>query len=204
MSHSVLADLCSLSYDDHIPGFEFVDVGGLQLHYRMQEGDGVFIFRGTDQKSDWLINGDVEKVSFQRKGKIHRGFLKAGASLFRAANRLRSLYQSLRTITLAGHSLGGALAGVIAASLIGKTDAEIEVVTVGAPKIADRGLADYLSEELNSTHYQAWGDKVPLLPILGGYKHYGETVLLGGYLPGILHAHSKERYAELIKEYELK
>ena len=82
-------------------------------------------------------------------------------------------------VTLAGHSLGGALASMTAAELRA-VDPErykspyVRVFSYGAPRAVAPGLADTLQSEFSGARYVDHGDIIPSLP-LSGYKHFGRA-----------------------------
>ncbi|MFL5327508.1 MAG: lipase family protein [Gemmataceae bacterium] len=145
------------------------------------QGDGVMVvvFRGTDDRADWAANLDfiTERA---KHGGVHRGFRKAFDSL--KSDLFRRIHDAKpKRLWITGHSLGGALSAVCAMDLLEEDDIAIHgVMTFGQPMICHRGLALYLDEKLEGrfVHFVNKGDRVPQLPPLPRYRHFGRLVLL--------------------------
>ena len=115
---------------------------------------------------DWVTN-----LKFLvRKDDTHRGF-KANAMSTLA--KMVIGYESLekeRVIVVAGHSLGGATATVLADLLL-KSTSELHIVTIGSPRPGGRGLRKRL-KDVDHLRFVHGSDIVPKSPpFLTGYVH---------------------------------
>ena len=115
---------------------------------------------------DWVTN-----LKFiVRKDDTHRGF-KANAMSTLA--KMVVSYESLekdRVIVVAGHSLGGATATVLADLLL-KSTSELHIVTIGSPRPGGRGLRKRL-KDVDHLRFVHGSDIVPKSPpFLTGYVH---------------------------------
>lgn len=129
----------------------------------------ILAIEGTNETSDWATN---LRFLFRRED-THRGF-KENAT--RTITNLVLSYESLeqeRTLVLAGHSLGGATATVVADLMLANTP-NLHLITLGSPRPGGRGLRKRLKnvEHLRFVH----GDDIipgsaPFLPFLTGYVH---------------------------------
>lgn len=149
---------------------------GTMMAFVARRGEvAIVVFRGTDSddKEDWKINFDVDRVKVE-DGHIHHGFNAAYESL---KEKIRGELTSRRPTHLwvTGHSLGGALAVIAAHDL----DADFRVhgvVTFGQPMVGQRDLARHWSPTFKG-RYQRFvfeGDLVCRLPPRG--KHFGSLV----------------------------
>jgi pimeloyl-ACP methyl ester carboxylesterase len=103
------------------------------------------------------------------------------------------------SLTLVGHSLGGAVAGLAGLELLSRGYSPT-VTTFGEPRVGNQGMADYIDERFNLSRRMAFGvhrkhqsfrrvthmsDPVPLLPLEEwGYEpHGGEIFIFKSDLP---------------------
>ena len=155
MTDADLAALCAASYGTPW-AWSVADV-----HAR-RDGDVVAI-PGTDPDclADWLRDLDAVPVWRDGVGYCHRGFLD-GALL--VLPWLRGLPAPL---TLAGHSMGGAIA-ILAAALLRAADVPVAgVVTFGAPR-AGGAVVKHLLADIPVRQFRHAGDPVPEVPCLPG------------------------------------
>ena len=126
----------------------------------------ILTVEGTSSMDDWVTN-----LKFiVRKDDTHRGF-KANAMSTLA--KMVIGYESLekeRVIVVAGHSLGGATATVLADLLL-KSTSELHIVTIGSPRPGGRGLRKRL-KDVDHLRFVHGSDIVPKSPpFLTGYVH---------------------------------
>lgn len=88
------------------------------------------------------------------------------------------------TLTVTGHSLGGAIADLMAAHLYQRDPVRygrgfLDVQTFGAPRVYEAGgaLAERLHAELDKTRWIRWGDPVPAVPLID-FGHVGTARLI--------------------------
>lgn len=122
------------------------------------------VFRGTNDLHGWVENLRAGWTGHPW-GDVHAGFLRCWDVLQR---RVRLAVGDRRAV-LTGHSLGGAMATLAAASL----SRVLEVVTFGCPRVGDRQFAkSYLVGGPPTTRYVHRFDPVPLVPAwLTGWRH---------------------------------
>ena len=146
-------------------------------------------FRGTDELGDWLDNLSTSK----RKalfGEFHSGFLQ---SVLDVEGELVGHYtkaweDSRRPLFFTGHSLGGAMAAVMAARFI---DSDVQfsgVYTFGQPRIMDRATSRIYNAEALERYFRFVNneDIVTRVPTrMQGYSHGGHCVYIDK--DGMLH-----------------
>jgi len=129
------------------------------------------VFRGSQNKKHWLSNFKILKKNHFGI-RAHKGFSEASESVM---DQVRSLIAEFpnQTPVLSGHSLGGAIAVLVAVAL---RPAPIKVITFGQPRVsttAELRLALY-GEYLRVVN---GSDVVPRKPMLG-YSHAGSLLYL--------------------------
>lgn len=153
--------------------------------------DVVIALRGTFDMPNWLLDLDVRKVPLAGASavKVHAGFLRgANALLPLIINALLPFPQwpaprkdSVSSITIVGHSLGGAMATLMALALHNQGFNVVNVVTFASPRVGNAAWRELYNAALGEATMRvvAAGDLVPLVPgVLDGYRHVGQEVFL--------------------------
>lgn len=163
----------------------------------------VIAFRGTGEWSDWKtdLNAAQTGYPFLRKGgKTHKGFTELYTSLRPGIlDALKRCGSNKKILSLAGHSLGGALASLCALDpAVKKTCPVIKLYTYGAPKVGDPAFAAALQKRTQiSIRVHKAGDWVPSMPpsnLLGmEYAHAERSFAIPTGIP--LTSHSIVSYA---------
>ena len=131
------------------------------------DGFTILAVEGTNETTDWVTN-----LKFMiKRDDCHRGF-KNNAN--RTLAQLVVGYEALdpnRTLVIAGHSLGGATATLIADLLWESGNRNIALVTAGSPRPGGRRLRKRL-KNLEHMRFVHGDDIVPgTPPWLAGYVH---------------------------------
>ncbi len=131
-------------------------------------------------KGGWLPCGSANKAGCDTKHKVHPGFLDYAHELYRGflKKELRTEYNKKhRPIQVVGHSLGGAVAQLIAAQIVTDMALPVDaVVTFGSPKVGDANWEKVYEKLLHrATHrWVFFNDPVPNLPALASWKRAGQ------------------------------
>lgn len=191
MNHMLLARAAQQAYlndstlDEYAP--HLIRKGSVEAVVFVGRDDLIVAFRGTEALSlrDWTADLKIRKKRVNGvPGKWHRGFVDA---LWRVQLHIETrlgFSNRIKPIYITGHSLGGALAVVHSAVLFTKNEHDriAEVVTFGAPRVANRASKKWLNSKYQAkiTQYRIPGDRVPHLPpVWLGYHHVGQPVYLG-------------------------
>ena len=125
-------------------------------------------FRGTESIPDWLTNLQaVKDPGPWVDTTVHEGFQDAFAAAALRIGEIVGRRREGRQVWVTGHSLGGALAVLLVATLL---ESEIPVTglyTFAAPRVGDRKFARRLDQGLQgSAHWRVVneGDLVPHVP----------------------------------------
>jgi len=130
-----------------------------------RQGECLIAVRGTDSGPDWLSNFRFGAVIGPSGYPVHVGFWRGAQSV------LPQIQQQLRgrnpsTLHVVGHSLGGAMATLIADSL-SNMGCSMKLYTFGAPRCGVEEHAQYLTSTLGAGNiYRAYHDTdpVPMVP----------------------------------------
>ena len=137
-------------------------------------GHTILAVEGTKEKTDWITN-----LKFLiRRDDCHRGFKN---NCNRTLAQLVVAYEGLnpeRKLVIAGHSLGGATATLIADLLWESGNKNIALVTAGAPRPGGRRLKNRLNG-LEQYRFVHGNDIVPNTPpFIVGYVHPSPKIQL--------------------------
>ncbi|MCD8521674.1 MAG: lipase family protein [Saccharospirillaceae bacterium] len=159
-----------------------------QVSYFLSQGNGVqtIAIRGTANLANVMVDLDIEFQPDERLGvPLHNGFRSAAEAVF---NDVRPRLVPGMPVQITGHSLGGAIAVVLAMYLTHDTTAPLtRVITFGQPKVTNITGAD-LYRSIPLTRVVTRKDLVPLVPPLSPlqiqdldiYWHMGEEIILLG------------------------
>lgn len=169
----------SLGYNE----FAWFDTDGTQAFAcRKSNANNIFIvFRGTEpnQMKDILADVKAWRKPAREKGLVHFGFAQALDKVY--DNIVQWLSEQKldgeRNITCTGHSLGAALATIMASRL----DAN-ELYTFGSPRVGDRRFVKEMNtDKIKHYRFVNNNDIVTRVPPPIVYRHHGELVYINHY-----------------------
>lgn len=123
-----------------------------------KDGHLVVLMRGSTTDEDWAANFDYPFSSDEAAaavgvpGRVHKGFLRYLEAL---APLLDAEMERVapRRVSLAGDSLGGAVAVLTGAYLTKKygpkLERKVEVIAIGTPRVGDAAFSDYYKMHIN-------------------------------------------------------
>jgi len=133
----------------------------------------VVAFRGTDKDdpSNLIADGDALFEPWERGGEVHRGFARALGELRAGLEKARGGIRG--RILFTGHSLGAAMATLLASAWKRPAEYRDALYTIGSPRVGDAEFVATLAG-LPGRRYVDCTDAVTLVPpeILG-YQHFG-------------------------------
>ena len=141
----------------------------------------LIVFRGTEpgQMKDILADVKAWRKPALEKGLVHFGFAQALNKVYDSIVQWLS-EQKLdgeRNITCTGHSLGAALATIMASRL----DAN-ELYTFGSPRVGDRRFVKEMNtDKIKHYRFVNNNDIVTRVPPPIVYRHHGELVYINHY-----------------------
>ena len=168
-------------------GYELAEIfsaGCTQAFLARSTRLAVLAFRGTASVDGWKANLDARLVPL-RDGPananlmVHEGFQADFDRVRPAVERAVGALRAGMPLYVTGHSLGGALAQLAAATL--DADRVAAIYTFGSPRVATQAFDGLI----RAPHYRVVHDKdlVPgVPPAAAGFRHAGDPRLL---LPGV-------------------
>jgi hypothetical protein len=124
-------------------------------------------FRGTqpDRLKDFLTDAEFRRVAWSGVGDVHRGFLAAFSDV-QAQIEAWLGNAGAGPLVSTGHSLGAAMATIMAAS-----EARTELVTFGSPLVGNRTFADQFARRAVRRYVDCTDMVATIPPALIGYAH---------------------------------
>ena len=158
------------------------DVDGTQaFSCRKHKSTEIFItFRGTEPKqiTDILADAKAWRKPAREKGLVHFGFAQALDKVYdKIVHWIDEQKLDDATITCTGHSLGAALASIMASRL----DAN-ELYTFGSPRVGNRDFVKEMKKD-GVKHYRFVNnnDVVTRIPFPIRFRHSGKLVYINHY-----------------------
>lgn len=100
----------------------------------------IVAFRGTDQVQDWTTNLRAWRVR-TAWGRVHRGYFDTASSFLDELQGVLAADALQRPVVLTGHSMGGALAVLVATMLMDVLERQAGIYTFGQPKVGSRDFS---------------------------------------------------------------
>ncbi len=180
-------EISRLSESMHYTLSRYGNIPELEVSYFLLTNDKtraqVIAVRGTSNIENVLVDVDLKLNTDQYAGiRLHSGFSQAAEKIYR---EIKPLLKPDYTVSTTGHSLGGAVALILAKYLDLDHFNVNRVVTFGQPKVTNITGAERF-EHLDITRVVMPGDLVPLVPPLDPvdindldiYWHAGKEVVL--------------------------
>ena len=157
---------------------EFIDSDGSQAYYLYDRDDLIFVCRGTEPTEFKDIASDLKALlvpSSTGIGKVHSGFKESAEDVWEPLLERIKQYGKKRTIWVCGHSLGAAMATLIAFRLQ-RTDylpSPEALFTYGSPRVGNKEYIEAIKASGIEHHRFVNGadivTRVPPFP----YRHFG-------------------------------
>jgi predicted lipase len=170
------------------------------------------IFRGTKTPSEWIsnVNAGLKPYGPGGSGNVHSGFLELYASIRESMIETIGRQGPARSIYIAGHSLGAALATLSVQDIGNEGRNTIKgVYLYGSPRVGDASYVDGYNDKYGDVTYRIVNTSdivtsvpppVPVAGSLGGYFSHVETPVDFTWQENdIVKNHQMERYLEEVE-----
>lgn len=166
-----LAHAAADAYEPPDASLKLKDDMGRNRGFMLWGGEGPEIhISGTQSLRDALVDSRFLQETFHESGCVHAGFLREYEAI-QADVFDYVLSNPKRTVRISGHSLGGAIATLLAVELA-KDGFQVELVTLGSPRVGDGEFKKTYEALTNIDHVRIVHnlDLVPRLPKFN-YQH---------------------------------
>ena len=157
-------------------GHRFFDIKGAQCHVAWNKEILTIAFRGTEVKELSDVKADLNVDSVKAEyfhGNVHEGFQTEVDKLWNIIVTYVMKNKKDRTIFVTGHSLGAAMATIVAARFYKLKFKLGGLYTYGSPRVGNKKFRD----ALGVSHYRFVNnsDDVTKIPFHHwGYRHHGD------------------------------
>ena len=164
-----------------VPEFYSDSKTGAQGFSLVKDGSLVFVFRGTSEAQDVIVDLNVKRVPYLDKPMlVHAGFLEQFDSLKLALVKTVEKYSGkVEKILCIGHSLGGALATLAAGHLGSIYNGKLPVTchTFGSPRVGNIAYSEWFSRQV-VLHVRVMNEKDPVtqMPISHRFQHCSDAL----------------------------
>ena len=194
LSHAELARLAGRAYRGPWSGCAACDC---EYDLLPRDDEVVVVIPGTSPADalDWLRDLRMLPRRFPIVGICHSGFGSGGTAI--AENVLRAVKGDPRTMTVVGHSLGGAMVLIVGARLL-HAGYRARIVTFGAPRVGfclNLALRRRLRRAEQLFEYRRVGDPVPHVPMRPPFRHITRGIAIGVDCGDPIANHAIGRYA---------
>ena len=155
---------------------EFYDIEGAQAYIFYNEIDLVISCRGTQpgEMNDIMADLEVFKSDSVTGTKIHQGFKEEVDKIYDVIEDRVSLNGEMKKIWCTGHSLGGAMATILAQRLEFAEGHDVDTLyTFGSPRAGGPKFKAWCDKHLNHQRFVNNNDVVPCVPTFFRWRHTG-------------------------------
>ena len=182
----------------------------VKIHFMsLKNSDGettkIFFITGTEDLQDVGIDIKVKPVPLyddDNKILVHKGF-KDYADAALSDGILEFIVEYIKNhpdekIYITGHSLGGAVAMMIAVRMVdaGADMTNVKVLTFGAPAVGNKYFAEKYKDKINLTRMVMDSDIVDVSLDVFGYTHFGKVVDYKQVESSTQYAHAMSLYLD--------
>ena len=154
-----------------------IDIEGAQTYVFTSKTDCAIACRGTEPSEMNDIYADLEifKADSVSGNKIHQGFKEEVDKVYDEVEKLLDRVAKNKDIWACGHSLGGAMATILAQRLEYKDGHDVDTLfTYGSPRAGGPRFSKWCDENLNHQRFVNNNDVVPCVPTVFRWRHTGD------------------------------
>tara|TARA_Y100000590_G_C15449968_1_gene912309 strand:- start:60 stop:830 length:771 start_codon:yes stop_codon:yes gene_type:complete len=154
----------------------YIDVEGAQAYLCYNNKDLVITCRGTEptEMNDIMADLEVFKSDSVTGTKIHQGFKEEVDKIYDVVEELVELNGEMKNIWVTGHSLGGAMATILAQRLEFADGYDVHTLyTFGSPRVGGPRFRAWCDKHLNHQRFVNNNDVVPCVPTVFRWRHTG-------------------------------
>ena len=159
------------------PKTEFVDIDGAQAYVFYNKTDLIIACRGTQpgEMNDIYADLQVFQADSVTGNKIHQGFKEEVDKIYDKVESILARRGLAKKIWVCGHSLGGAMATILAQRLEFKGGYDVDTLyTYGSPRAGGPKFRAWCDKHLNHQRFVNNNDVVPCVPTFFRWRHSGK------------------------------
>ena len=156
---------------------EFIDIDGAQSYVFYNKTDLIIACRGTQpgEMNDIYADLQVFQADSVTGNKIHQGFKEEVDKIYEKVESIVERRGLAKKIWCCGHSLGGAMATILAQRLEFKGGYDVDTLyTYGSPRAGGPKFRAWCDKHLNHQRFVNNNDVVPCVPTFFRWRHSGK------------------------------
>lgn len=131
-----------------------ITVEKLQAYVVARDEAVIVICRGTDEYPDWKVNVKFQSTDHGEKGRVHAGYDWASNAIYERLKEILPTFPNTMNFYFTGHSLGGALAALMALKFYESTQIYLAGVWLfAAPPVGDLKHARRMKSLIGNVTY---------------------------------------------------
>lgn len=158
---------------------EFIGIDNAEVHVFYNEHDLIVSCRGTEPTALNDVMADLEVIktvwsSEGGTGYVHQGFKHEVDKVYEGIHNYIKKHGKDKKIWVTGHSLGAAMATLVAAKLTEDGEQITYVYSFGSPRAGGSEFATWCDKNLKHKRFVNNNDIVPCVPTAFRWQHSGE------------------------------
>lgn len=180
MAYKPIAETRNFARSNGFTKTKLVDKEGAQVYFFNSKTDIVIAARGTQPSELNDIYADLEifKADSVTGYKVHQGFKEEVDKVYDSVLSLVEQHHNTpvtKKIWVCGHSLGGAMATILAQRLEHKGGFDVDTLfTYGSPRAGGPKFSAWCNKHLKHQRFVNNNDVVPCVPTVFRWRHNGE------------------------------
>lgn len=153
-----------------------IDIKGAQTYVFSSKYDVAIACRGTEpsEMNDVYADLEIFKADSVTGNKVHQGFKEEVDKVYPEILKLLNRIANNKSIWACGHSLGGAMATILAQRLEYVAGHDIDTLyTYGSPRAGGPVFSQWCDANLNHQRFVNNNDVVPCVPTVLRWRHNG-------------------------------
>ena len=180
MAYKPIAETLNFARSNGFTKTTLVDNEGAQVYFFNSKTDIVIAARGTQPSELNDIYADLEifKADSVTGYKVHQGFKEEVDKVYDSVLALVEQHHNIpstKKIWVCGHSLGGAMATILAQRLEHKGGFDVDTLfTYGSPRAGGPKFSAWCNKHLKHQRFVNNNDVVPCIPTVFRWRHTGQ------------------------------
>ena len=177
MAYKPIAETRNFARSNGFTKTTLVDKEGAQVYFFKSKTDIVIAARGTEptELNDIYADLEIFKADSVTGYKVHQGFKEEVDKVYDSVLALVEQHHDSKKIWVCGHSLGGAMATILAQRLEHKGGFDVDTLfTFGSPRAGGPKFSAWCNKHLKHQRFVNNNDVVPCVPTVFRWRHNGQ------------------------------
>ena len=177
MAYKPIAETQNFARSNGFTKTKLIDIEGAQVYFFNSKTDIVIAARGTQpsELNDLYADLEIFKADSVTGYKVHQGFKEEVDKVYDSVLALVEQHHDSKKIWVCGHSLGGAMATILAQRLEHTGGFDVDTLfTFGSPRAGGPRFSAWCNKHLKHQRFVNNNDVVPCIPTVFRWRHTGQ------------------------------